>query len=56
MFIHFIEAKLAEAMDERVTMRVDDRVKIMRVDVEESLDIESRKNNLIFHGVHETHE
>jgi len=44
-----IEAKLMEGLENRV----DGKVKIMKEDVEESLEIERRKGNLIFHGVKE---
>jgi hypothetical protein len=49
-----IEAKLVEGLDERVDSKVAVKVKIMKDDVEESLEIEKRKSNLIFHGVKES--
>lgn len=44
-----IEGKLMEGLESRV----DGKVKNLKEDVEESLEIEKRKGNLIFHGVKE---
>src|SRR6267154_179082 len=46
-----IEAKLIQGIESRV----DCKVKILKEDVEESIEIDKRKGNLIFHGVKELH-
>jgi PHD-finger len=48
-----IEAKLVEGFDKKFGTSVDSKVKIMKEDVAESLEIEKRKNNIVFHGVKE---
>ncbi len=45
-----IEAKLMEGLENRV----DGKVKIVKEDLEEGLEIERRKGNLVLHGVKET--
>jgi hypothetical protein len=50
-----IEAKLCDTIEEKVEAKVEEKVelkvKIMSAQVEEDLEIERRKYNLIFHGV-----
>lgn len=46
-----IEAKLIGGLESKV----DGKVKILKEDVEESIEIEKRKGNLILHGVKELH-
>ena len=48
-----VEAKLIETK-QTVSKQVDDKVRDMKDDLSESLEIEKRKHNLIFHGVKET--
>ena len=48
-----VEAKLIETK-QTVSQQVDDKIRDMKNDLSESLEIEKRKNNLIFHGVKET--
>ena len=45
-----VEAKLVESLDQHLVSRVDNKVK----DMQETLDIERRKINLIFHGIKES--
>jgi hypothetical protein len=49
-----IEAKLCESITEKVDEKVDVKVKVMSAKVEEEMEIERRKYNLIFHGVKES--
>ena len=48
-----VEAKLIETK-QTVSQQIDDKVRDMKDNLSESLVIEKRKNNLIFHGVKET--
>ena len=48
-----VEAKLIETK-QTVSQQVDDKVRDMKDDLSESLEIEKRKTNLIFHFVKET--
>ena len=49
-----VEASLVNGFDQKVEIKVNDKVKHMKDDVEESMEIERRKNNLVFHGVKES--
>jgi hypothetical protein len=49
-----IEAKLVEDIDERVDNRMSVRAKNIKEDIAENIEIDKRKNNLIFHGVKES--
>jgi len=46
-----IEAKLVEGLEKRMESSVNGKVRNMKEDVAEQLEIEKRRNNLIFHGV-----
>lgn len=48
-----IEAKLVEGVERTLKVEVDGRIKNMKEDVAESLEIEKRRGNLVFHGVKE---
>lgn len=48
-----VEAKLVESWESRVESSVGDKVRIVKEDVAESMEIEKRKTNLIFYGVKE---
>lgn len=48
-----IEAKLAESLDCKLESSFGDKVKVVKEDVAESMEIEMRKTNLIFYGVKE---
>jgi len=49
-----IEAKLVEGLKKRMESSVNEKVRNMKEDVAEQLEIEKRRNNFIFHGVKET--
>lgn len=49
-----IEAKLVESLEQTVDCKIDKKVKSMREDVNESMEIEKRKMNLVFHGIKES--
>jgi len=49
-----IEAKLVEGLEKRIESSESRKVRNMKEDVAEQLEIEKRGNNLIFHGVKET--
>jgi high-affinity Fe2+/Pb2+ permease len=49
-----IQVKFVEGKDERVDSKVDVSVQVIKDDVAESLEIDKRRLNLIFHGVKET--
>lgn len=48
-----IEAKLVEGIERNVESKVNVRVQEVKDDVAEAMEIEKRKNNLVFHGVKE---
>ena len=48
-----IEAKLVEGVDEHVESKIAVKINNIKEDVAESLEIEKRNCNLIFHGVKE---
>ena len=48
-----VEAKLVEGLERRVESRVDGKVKQLSEDMSETLEIEKRKGNLVFHGLKE---
>ena len=49
-----IEAKLVESLGRQVESSVEGKVKSMKDDVAETMEIEKRRNNIVFHGVKET--
>ena len=49
-----IEEKLVEGVDKHVESKLTVKLKNIKDDVAESMEIEKRKYNLIFHGVKET--
>ena len=49
-----IDAKLAEVVELKVVTEVKDKVKDMKENVEEKIEVERRNNNLIMHGLKES--
>jgi hypothetical protein len=53
-----IEAKLVEGLEDKltdtVTSKMETQAKSIREDIAEKLEIEKRRNNLVFHGVEES--
>ena len=48
-----IEVKLCDAMTEKIEKNVEVKIKVVSDKVEEEMEIERRKYNLIFHGIAE---
>ena len=46
-----VESCLVEGIDKSVESKVNDKVKVVKEDVAEAMEIERRKNNIVFHGI-----
>ena len=49
-----LDSKLVDGLEDRVLGKVNDKIRSMREDNDETLEIEKRKKSLIFHGVKES--
>jgi hypothetical protein len=49
-----VEASLVEGLEKKLELKMSDKVRIAKSDVEEQMEIEKRRGNLVFHGVKET--
>jgi hypothetical protein len=49
-----VESCLVEGIEKSVELKFNDKVKVVKEDVAEALEIEKRKHNIVFHGIKET--
>jgi hypothetical protein len=49
-----VESCLVEGIEKSVELKFNDKVKVVKEDVAEAMEVEKRKNNIVFHGVKET--
>ena len=49
-----VESCLVEGIEKSVESKFNDKVKVVKEDVAEALEVEKRKHNIVFHGIKET--